>query len=114
MTSLEESEAPFLEDLKLVIGKAVPEVQEVGAETFGYVVKNGHITELGLNEVKKIAIPESIGNWTKLEVLYVDINSLSSLPASISQLEKMHTIVLKGNDFKELPEEANIWLKKQF
>ncbi|MHA1111688.1 MAG: leucine-rich repeat domain-containing protein [Promethearchaeota archaeon] len=95
---------------------------------YGYIVEDGRIVGLGVNDTelesipdsigelselkllylngnKLKALPESIGNLTKLEGLYLESNKLRKLPKSIGQLSNLQEIYIRSNNLKSLPDE---------
>ena len=48
-------------------------------------------------------LPEEIGYFSKLSVLWLNSNRLSSLPESFSKLNNLSGLHLGGNCFKEIP-----------
>jgi internalin A len=56
------------------------------------------LTHMGLSE-----LPESIGQLTALETLYLGVNRLSDLPNSIGQLTDLRELHLHTNKFSVLP-----------
>lgn len=93
---LSKGERDFLLDLERECEKPIPVVSEIKWEDviskFGFVVKNGHIVELGLTlEASSIKlIPESIKNLKHLEVLTIrGIHNLQWFPEGLIFLKNL-------------------------
>jgi hypothetical protein len=71
----------------------------IGEEKFGIESK-----EVILNYKNLTALPESIGNLTKLETLDFANNKLTALPESIGNLTNLKILDLSMNDLTALPE----------
>ena len=56
-------------------------------------------------------LPESIGELTKLENLYLGYNSLSDLPESVGKLVNLQTVNIAKNQLLDLPLEVGNWKK---
>ncbi len=63
--------------------KAVPMVDKIESDTFGYVAAGGHVTGLGLYNKRLSSLPETIGELKSLTYLHLNSNKLQSLPDSI-------------------------------
>ncbi len=93
---LSKEEVDFLQTLERECEKPIPVINEVNWDDavpkFGFVTKNGHIIELGLNHeaFSVIKIPESIGSLKYLEVLSItSLHHLQKFPESIIYLNKL-------------------------
>lgn len=75
-------------------------------------IKNGRISYVSIN-YNLDTLPPSIGNLTELEWLIINTydggNSFTSIPASISQLQRLHTLELEGH-FELIPQ--SLWQLK--
>ena len=65
---------------------------------------NKDITELDLSNNNLEHLPESIGNLTNLQILYLLSNELESLPESIGNLTNLQILYLHDNNLESLPE----------
>ena len=61
------------------------------------------LQELYLQEDKLTALPESIGRLTQLQELDLSTNALTALPESIGQLTQLQKLTLHGNRLTTLP-----------
>ncbi|MBP5093899.1 MAG: leucine-rich repeat domain-containing protein, partial [Abditibacteriota bacterium] len=87
-SSLPVSEQQALDDLKALIGSYLY-----------YRTENGHVVgTLDLRGNNLTSLPESIGNLTNLEFLFLDYNKLTSLPSSIGNLTNLRSLYLGGNN----------------
>ena len=59
---------------------------------------------LDLSNLQLSALPEAIGQLSKLQVLDLSRNQLSALPEAIGQLSKLQRLSLFGNQLSALPE----------
>jgi Leucine-rich repeat (LRR) protein len=67
----------------------------------------GQVTQLQvlyLENNQLTALPESLGQLTRLESLFLDNNQLTALPESLGQLSRLATLNLKNNQLTALPE----------
>ncbi|MHA2248132.1 MAG: leucine-rich repeat domain-containing protein [Candidatus Hodarchaeales archaeon] len=128
----ELGEDPIL-TLESLINEKIPTVNKVNVTTFGKVLKNGEIVQLGLfrkgltrlsseegevafSRLKKLkllildsnhlkSLPKSLGQLVELRELRVQGNNIKTLPASIKNLERISKLRLQDNNIVELPEE---------
>ena len=77
-------------ELAAVFAKDLLELRKFGEGVFGV-----NVLDLSYNDLT--AIPESIGQLQKLEVLYLFLNQLTTLPESIGQLHKLEWLWLREN-----------------
>ncbi len=68
-----------------------------------FTIKRGKVNAIGLYDNGLQALPESIGNFTLLEMLNLSKNSLKELPQSIKNLVILKDLNLSENSFNELP-----------
>tara|TARA_Y100001970_G_scaffold134911_2_gene166065 strand:- start:63527 stop:66409 length:2883 start_codon:yes stop_codon:yes gene_type:complete len=82
---------------------------------------NGHITRLTIGNfydggnVTLTTLPESIGDFPSLAILYLNYNELTFLPDSITSLSSLIYLVLSFNELTHLPDDIGdlsnmIWL----
>jgi leucine-rich repeat protein SHOC2 len=93
---LSKEERDFLLDLEKECEKPIPVISDVNWDSslpkLGFVTRNGHIVELGLNgeAMSIIKIPESIGNLKHLEKLSItSLYHLQKFPESIIYLKNL-------------------------
>jgi|GEM_PF-3284486 len=67
---------------------------------------NGRLTWLiiGTDGMKIKRLPESLGQLTELESLFLSENKLQALPNSIGKLKKLQNLYVDSNELKFLPE----------
>jgi internalin A len=65
-----------------------------------------HVTGLNLSELSLQQLPESLGQLTALQLLFLDGNQLSALPESLGQLSKLRELFLHDNPRLGLPSEV--------
>lgn len=104
-SEIQGNELQALRLLERSCGIALQEVSSVGWNTRGYVVEEGQVVELGLYDLRLLAIPEAIFHLTKLRALYLCDNALADLPERIPELGQLETFNLSGNRLSSLPEE---------
>ena len=63
------------------------------------------LMELRLNRHRIHVIPSKIGSLTKLKILEIPHNCLSSLPASLKHLSALEDVSVECNSFSEFPKE---------
>lgn len=104
-------EVPFLLDIGIQMNTDIlykmniDDLRYVSQENFSCVIKDNHITEVNLTYYPKI--PNSIGNLTHLETLYLSCNNFNKLPVEFMNLINIRTLDLSWNEFKEIPDEIN-------
>lgn len=82
-------------------------IQEITGNRFGEFyeednkgrvrIKDSHVTYLDGSRLELAALPESIGNLSGLENLYLCENRLVNLPESIGNLKRLDSLWLGGN-----------------
>ncbi len=109
--NLKIEEAEALRDLEELIGKPIPRVEDINESMFGVKIDDDHITKLMLdgNILKKLGkklrmLPESIGNFTSLSLLYLRYNYLKIIPESIGNLTSLEYLSFKSNKLVKIPE----------
>ena len=85
-------------------GTQVPIVNSVIWNTYGAVVEDKRVVELGLYKRNLVSLPENIGELTSLRALWMTDNRLRSLPESFGNLKSLRTLLMQGNEITSLPE----------
>jgi Leucine-rich repeat (LRR) protein len=71
---------------------------------YGVDVLDGRVTQLTLFQNNLVgSVPESFGNLTKLNTLYLPFNQLSALPETFGNLTKLNYSMLAFNQLTSLP-----------
>jgi Leucine-rich repeat (LRR) protein len=97
-------EANLLRKLEQITGRAIPDVQELTAETsFGVNIEDGHIVELAISCCDLQELPEEIANLTYLIGLDISYNKLTKLP-NLESLKNLMYLNAAWNDLNELHE----------
>ena len=83
-----------------------PSIDSLNVFDIGSIVgitdwEDGRLIYLSLADLDLVSIPESIGNLSFLEVLYINNNELSSLPESICELQPTCDIFVQDNNLCE-------------
>ena len=99
LTNLEE----FIQ-LILPLVEKIPSVEKIDFETFGFIVKDFHIIELGIFGCRLTSIPESIGNLQKVKKIILSENKLNHLPSSFQRLDTLEELYLDSNKFEIIPD----------
>jgi hypothetical protein len=117
----------IFEDLKDILGRDIPIVEDIGPDTFGMKLEGKNVVKLNLsnnnlshlpNSIKIFKslntlwlnnnnitdLPESMGDLTALEKLYLAQNELASLPQSFGNLKSLKYLDLSENNFLTLPD----------
>ena len=72
-----------------LIGQQIPDVSHSEKNSFGYVIINGQITELNLQNIALSSLPEEIGNFSSLLSLDLSKNELLYLPETFGNLRSL-------------------------
>lgn len=99
----EDSELSGLHGLEQMLGERIPLVNSIERDTFGYTVENESIIGLGLSNKGLSSLPESFGNLSNLQILFLTTNQLRSLPESFGNLIKLNQLNLGYNQLVSLP-----------
>ncbi|MFX0180595.1 MAG: toll/interleukin-1 receptor domain-containing protein [Candidatus Hodarchaeota archaeon] len=124
--ALKSGDWKVLYDLENIIGKSIPQIEQVKRNSLGFVFRGDNIIGLGLfnclatfpdcitslKSLKELylegneltTLPESIGNLKSLQALDLGNNTLRVLPESISKLKSLQKLILKGNKLYIFPE----------
>ena len=97
-------ERDVLIELENELGEVIPSVSSIDWETFGFIIRGGHIVGLGLYGRGLTSLPDSIGQLTSLTELNLGYNHLTTLPDSIGLLKSIAEISLKNNHLTTLPD----------
>jgi len=65
---------------------------------------DGRLNDFGLTNNQLTSLPESIGDLSNLESLYLQFNQLTTLPESIGDLSSLTRLYLSSNQLTTLPE----------
>ncbi|MBD3354060.1 MAG: hypothetical protein GF364_21440 [Candidatus Lokiarchaeota archaeon] len=103
-TMLDRQEYYLMMELESLVGGEIPKVSEMMWDTFGFIVSDRHLVQLGLFEKELSSLPEIITKMTYLEALGLGGNNLSSLPDTISNLRSLNTLDLSQNNLSSLPD----------
>lgn len=70
---------------------------------FGFMMDSGRIITLGVNKMKLMSIPYTIGNLSGLRHLRAEENRLRDLPIDFADLKSLTYLEIRDNDFSEIP-----------
>ncbi len=101
---IKSEKAQAFEDLSKLIGKPIPQIEEIKWNTFGIKYEGGNLVGLNLYNQGLTTLPESIGNLTSLTHLRLNNNQLTNLPESIGNLKSLEILDLSTNKFTTFPE----------
>jgi len=80
----------ILQELENQLGKQFKLVSKaVYGNKMGFTVENQQINAIGLYDCSVSSLPESIGNLSSLQKLFLWNNNLKTLPESISNLKSL-------------------------
>ncbi len=102
--ALPSYESTVLIELERQLKKPIPKISNINWSSFGFTVKEGHVIELGLYKQELSSLPNSFGNLTHLQKVFLSSNQLSNLPKSFENLRSIKTVDLRNNWLKVLPE----------
>ncbi len=102
--NVKPEQAKVLEDLEKLVGKAIPQLEEIKWRTIGVIVEGDNVIGLGLYNQGLKTLSESIGNLTYLQTLELESNMISTLPESITKLKILQRLYLSRNKLTTLPE----------
>ena len=111
--TIQAGDHEFLKALETQLNTPIPKVNEVEWDTFGFVVENQRVEQLGLYAKKLSSLPENIGNLSNLQTLILSSNQLVSLPETIGQLMNLQKVDLSGNKCVSLPETIGTMVIRQ-
>ncbi|MHA1300449.1 MAG: leucine-rich repeat domain-containing protein [Candidatus Helarchaeota archaeon] len=100
-----KSEAEFLEKIEKMIPKELVVVKNIEYDTVGFVIKEGHVSGLGLYNCELKGIPDSIENLNFLETLWIYENKLTTIPKSIGSLSNLKDLYIHYNKLEKLSKE---------
>jgi len=76
-----------LMDLQKIIKRPIPFANNIYPNSFGIKIENNYVVGLGLYGIGLNTLPESIGNFTSLQKLFLEHNKLTTLPESIGNFK---------------------------
>ncbi len=98
-------EKKALADLEKEIGQPIPKKKYLSFHPFGFVIENGHVTELGIDNKGLSKVPDSIGNLKWLKLLNLGWNGeLKALPETIGNLDLLEVLDIWASKLTTLPE----------
>ncbi|MBD3254021.1 MAG: hypothetical protein GF383_02970 [Candidatus Lokiarchaeota archaeon] len=99
-----EEEVEYMLLLEKMVGEPLQYQAKLHEETWrSFSMENGRITALNLAEMPLRTIPEGIGVFEKLSVLYLGACKLESLPSDFDRLESLTFLELSANFLTEFP-----------
>ena len=87
-----------------ICAEHIPIVDNVEHDTFGCVIIEGNITQLGLFNRKIKKIPDELGQLKALVLLDLDGNGLTQISEAITDLHNLKTLDLRNNQLQSLPD----------
>ena len=110
-----EKQAKVLEEIDELLGKEIKRKKKIPWDTTGYKVEDQTVIELNLNFQELKSLPESIGDISSLQNLFLQKNELTSLPNSFGNLKSLQTLALGENKLNSLPDSiGNLISLKEF
>ena len=109
--NLYKHEIKVLEELEKIIDSPIPFSK---TDDFSFYSNNHRVISLRLYNKKIKHLPESIGQLTHLELLFLSWNQITNLPESIGQLTSLKFLSLEGNQLTELPKTIEQLTQLQF
>ncbi len=88
--------------LEQQLGTSIPWAN--GNSEFGFIAKNGEITNLNLRGRKIKSVPDAIGTLSSLEELDLSSNQLTSLPSAIGNITSLKVLRVNNNSLVHIPE----------
>jgi len=105
---LEEPE--YLKKLEFTIGRIIPILNEINADSFGIQIKARKIIGLGLAKCGLDDFPDAISTIKTLKILTLKSNRITKIPESIGNLDALTSLDLRNNRLESLPN--NFWKLK--
>jgi Leucine-rich repeat (LRR) protein len=102
--SVKPDQAKVLEELEKNVGESFLEVDVLEWDTFGFKIDTGNVVGIGMFNRGLTKLPDSIGNLSSLEELYLGSNKLVYLPESIGKLKSLQKLFLRNNNLISLPD----------
>ncbi len=88
-----------------LLNQLLERLREFKVNIFGIVLdSSGHVQGLVLHRLGLKALPQDIGNLTRLQVLLAAYNLLKSLPDTFGRLSSLQHLELQYNKLQSLPE----------
>ena len=97
-------EVRALEELEKMLGEIIPAVDKLEWDTFGFLVENGKVVEIGLIERGIRKLPENFSNLVNLKLLDLNSNKLEELPEDIGKLIQLKELYVMRNQLTKIPE----------
>lgn len=89
--------------------KSLKELENlVGTSRLHYLIKESHVIQLDIQGTNVLSLPESIGNFTKIEQLWIRKNGIEELPRSINNMNALLKLDISNNQIKDLPNIGNL------
>ncbi|MCG3217460.1 MAG: GNAT family N-acetyltransferase [Candidatus Heimdallarchaeota archaeon] len=101
--SLIQEDRNAINDLEELLGEKIPKLEKPLWPKIGYEVEDSRVISLCLRGVGLPSLPDTIGNLTNLQKLYLGWNKLTSLPETIGNLKNLNTLDLFNNKLSALP-----------
>ncbi len=103
-SNVKREQAKCLIELEKIIGKPIPQIEEIKWDIFGYKVEGDNIVGLFLFNQGLRTLPESISNLSNLTYLGLRKNNFLTLPESLWDLKSLESLVLLDNQLVTLSE----------
>lgn len=105
-------ESNVLKEFEVIVGESIPSITKVEDNSFGFVIKEGKIVEIGMANKKIDNLPESIAQVEGLRILNLKNTGINALPLSITQLKNIEILNLEETNLGILPENIKVWISE--
>jgi hypothetical protein len=102
--AIEASNVGVLQALEESVGKPLPIVVRVDARTYGALIENHQVVELGLHELGLVSLPDNFAQLVGLRVLYMTKNKIDALPEDFGDLTSLTRLLMQWNELMSLPD----------